>query len=50
MFFIPYIVGLAIGIKIGQERERTKSAFYYNKEKINDLEKKLKEYERLLAK
>jgi len=50
MFFIPYIVGLAIGIKIGTERERTKSAFYYNKEKINDLEKKIKEYERLLAK
>jgi len=42
MFFIHYIVGLAIGIKIGTERERTKSEFYYKKEKINDLEKKNK--------
>jgi hypothetical protein len=42
----PYIVGLFLGTQIN---ERSKNS-YYHKEKIVNLEIKIKEYERLLGK
>ena len=46
----PYIVGLFIGTQIGKGNERNKNFYYQHKDKIINLELKIKEYERLLGK
>jgi hypothetical protein len=43
----PYIIGLFLGTQIN---ERSKNSYYHHKEKIVNLEIKIKEYERLLGK
>jgi hypothetical protein len=50
MLFIPYIVGIVIGIQIGKGCERTNNLYYHHTQKIINLEKKIKEYELLIGK
>ena len=47
---LPYFVGLLLGINLGTTYERTHTSYYFHPEKISNLEKKLKEYERLFGK
>jgi hypothetical protein len=43
---LPYFVGICVGICI----EKANNSHYYNREKIINLENKLKEYERFFGK
>ena len=46
----PYFVGLFLGTQIGIGFERTNTRYYHHREKIINLENKIKEYERLIGK
>jgi len=48
--FFPYFVGVCVGIFIGKGNERSNNSYYYDTEKIINLENKLKEYERMFGK
>ncbi len=46
--FLPYLAGIWVGMCIGKANEITYTS--HNKEKLIQLENKLKEYERLFGK
>ena len=45
-----YFVGLVLGFQIGKGHERVNTKYYNHTDKIMNLEKKIKDYERLYGK